>query len=203
MRHLGERPVEDAYDVVVVGSGAAALMAAAVAAHRDRTVLVLEKSALLGGTSSISAGTVWVPCNPYQAAPGLADDPQEALRYLLAVADGRGDPDVLTALVSTGGDMLRFAREHCGLVFDAVPDYPDYRPGLAGAATGGRSLQPRLFDVGALGEVAPLLRRDPTPPYTMAEFKAWGSWNEFPWAELARRAEQGWVARGERWSPRC
>src|SRR5258708_30663788 len=50
--------------------------------------------------------------------------------------------------------MLEFARDAWGLVFDAVPDYPDYRPGLPGAAAGGRSLQPRLFNVGVLGASA-------------------------------------------------
>ena len=131
----------DRYDVVVAGSGAAALMAAAVAADRGLAVLVLERSGLLGGTSSISAGTVWVPCHPYRAEAGEADDPAEALRYLTAVAAGRGR-------------------------------------------------------AGVLGPLASALRRDPVPPYTMAEFKAWGSWNAFPWDELRTRAEEGWVARG-------
>jgi 3-oxosteroid 1-dehydrogenase len=67
---LFDAPPADSYDVVVAGSGAPALMAAAVAAERGLTVLVLERSGLLGGTSSISAGTVWVPCNPYQPGVG-------------------------------------------------------------------------------------------------------------------------------------
>lgn len=79
-----EVPPADRYDVVVAGSGAAAPMAAAVAAERGLTVLVLERSGLLGGTSSISAGTVWVPCNPYQADAGVTDDPAAALEYLTA-----------------------------------------------------------------------------------------------------------------------
>jgi succinate dehydrogenase/fumarate reductase flavoprotein subunit len=188
-------PRADRYDVVVAGSGAAALMAAAVAAGRGHSVLVAERSGLLGGTSSISAGTVWVPCHPYRSDADAADDPAEALRYLTAVAGDRGRPAVLGALVEHGAPMLEFAKDACGLVFDAVPDYPDYRPGLPGSADG-RSLQPRLFNVSALGALGDALRRDPVPPYTMAEFKAWGSWNAFPWDELRTRAEAGWVARG-------
>ena len=49
MRSPFDAPPADRYDVVVAGSGAAALIAAAVAAERGLTVLVLEKSRLLGG----------------------------------------------------------------------------------------------------------------------------------------------------------
>ncbi|WP_348536674.1 FAD-dependent oxidoreductase [Nocardia carnea] len=42
------------YDVVVVGSGGAALAGALAAAHRGLSTCVLEKSDRLGGTSAYS-----------------------------------------------------------------------------------------------------------------------------------------------------
>lgn len=55
-------PVHD-YDVVVIGSGAAGLCAALSAGTRGSRVLVLEKSRLIGGTTAMSGGGIWVPCH--------------------------------------------------------------------------------------------------------------------------------------------
>ncbi len=74
------------YDVIVVGSGAAGLCAALSAAARGSRVLVLEKSGLVGGTTAISGGGVWVPCHHHQADIGAADSREEALEYIRAVA---------------------------------------------------------------------------------------------------------------------
>jgi len=186
----------ETHGVIVVGSGAGALMAAAVAAEAGLSVAVLEKSGLFGGTSAVSAGTVWVPGNPYMNEVGRADDPALALRYLEQATAGKTPEPLLKRLVETGPEMLQFARG-CGLVLDAAAYFPDYRQEFEGALPGGRSLQPRLFDRNELGAMRDTLRFDTNqPPYTMGEFKQWGSWENFPWDELRDRAERGIVGRG-------
>ena len=69
----------DTVDVAVVGSGGAGLAAALAASAGGSRVLVLEKSELLGGTTALSGGAVWVPCNHHLGAVGASDSREEAL----------------------------------------------------------------------------------------------------------------------------
>ena len=49
-------PVEDTWDVVIIGGGGAGLCAAAQAAQDGNTVLIIEKNAELGGNTLVSGG---------------------------------------------------------------------------------------------------------------------------------------------------
>src|SRR3546814_9935837 len=50
-------------DVVVVGSGAAALAAALAAHDAGARVAVVERASAVGGTTAVSGGGVWMPRN--------------------------------------------------------------------------------------------------------------------------------------------
>ena len=81
-------------DLVVVGSGAAGLAAACTAATDGLDVLVVEKAAVLGGTTVKSGGVYWVPGNHLQREVGIDDGLDRALPYMARVAaPGRYDPD--------------------------------------------------------------------------------------------------------------
>ncbi|MBQ6346029.1 MAG: FAD-dependent oxidoreductase [Clostridia bacterium] len=56
IEHTAGAPVEDEFDVVVVGAGGAGMAAAAQAAQDGNTVLVIEKNAEVGGNTLVSGG---------------------------------------------------------------------------------------------------------------------------------------------------
>lgn len=134
------------YDVVVLGSGGAGLVAALAAASKGMTVGVLERSPLIGGTTAISGGGIWIPNNHVMEASGFMDKEADAHIYLDRLTHGETSPDLLRQFVKSGPEMLRFLETHSDLRFFSV-DRPDYHPGWTGARSG-RSVEPLPFEPG-------------------------------------------------------
>lgn len=132
------------YDVIVIGSGGAGLVAALSAAVRGLSVGVFEKSHLLGGTTAISGGGIWIPRNHLMMASGFADDEEDGITYLSRLTLGETDRNTLVDFLQAGPNMLRFLEKHTALRFFTV-DRPDYHPGWAGARSG-RSVEPLPFE---------------------------------------------------------
>jgi succinate dehydrogenase/fumarate reductase flavoprotein subunit len=75
------------YDVVVVGFGIAGGCAALEAARAGARVLLLERAAVHGGTSSMSGGHFYLGGGTaVQRATGHDDSPEEMYKYLVAVS---------------------------------------------------------------------------------------------------------------------
>ena len=75
------------YDVVVVGFGIAGGCAALEAARAGARVLLLERAAVHGGTSSMSGGHFYLGGGTaVQQATGHDDSPEEMYKYLVAVS---------------------------------------------------------------------------------------------------------------------
>src|SRR5579884_561119 len=100
-------------DVVVVGSGGAALVAATLAHDGGAQVLILEKADMLGGTTAVSGGGIWLPCNHHMAEAGITDSRDDALAYIRRLTMGREpDPELLEVYVDTAPEMLRYLEDH-------------------------------------------------------------------------------------------
>lgn len=135
---------QNAYDVVVLGSGGAGLLTALAAASRGLSVGLFEKSPLLGGTTAISGGGIWIPNNHVMQRSGFPDQETDGEAYLSRLTLGEIDPDLLCAFLKAGPEMLRFLEQHSNLRFFSV-DRPDYHPGWSGARAG-RSVEPLPFE---------------------------------------------------------
>lgn len=143
-------------DVVVLGSGGAALTAAISAKdHGADKVVILEKTGMVGGTTAMSGGMLWIPGNHHQLAEGITEDDEDIVAYLDAAAPGQLDPDTLMAFMEGGPEMVRYLEDRTPVRFVSFSDFPDYQPYLPGAKPdGGRSLDNVAFSFDELGKWA-------------------------------------------------
>lgn len=176
-----------AVDVVVAGSGAAGLTAALAAAAEGADVLVAERGGQLGGTTALSGGRVWVPCNHLTEG----DTPAAAARYLDGFFDGRY-PHMTAAFIRTAPEMARFVESHSPHRFAACPRYPDYRPAQPGATLGGRSLDMRPIGISGLTPLAADILLPPGYlPISFAEWEEWRYPERYDWQLLHERDRAG------------
>src|SRR5690606_9313661 len=108
-----------ACDLAVIGSGAAGLTAALVAAAGGARVVVIEKDRLIGGTTAVSGGGVWIPNNKHVGDVAAPDSYDEALTYMRSVGRGEADEAILDTLLRAGPEMVDFLEEECGFAFEA------------------------------------------------------------------------------------
>ena len=142
---------DDTYDLVVLGAGAGGMTAALVGTIEGMRTLLIERSAFVGGTTARSSGTVWIPDNPEQRRLGITGDAASAREYLDALVGDRADRSLREAFIAAGPEMLDYLARHTDIGFQIYRQHPDYRQELAGAAAGGRPLEPMAFDGRELG----------------------------------------------------
>jgi 3-oxosteroid 1-dehydrogenase len=138
-------------DVAVVGTGAAALVAATLAHDGGAEVLLLEKKSMVGGTTAVSGGVAWIPGNHHAVAAGIDDDRDDAVAYVRHLAAGREyDPSLAEVYVDTAPEALRYLEEHTPLRTQLVTNFPDYYVAydVPGKRAEGRSVEPVPYPVG-------------------------------------------------------
>jgi len=174
-------------DVVVAGSGAAGLTAALAAAVEGADVVLVERAERLGGTTALSGGRVWVPCNHRQNA----DTPAAAAAYLDGIFSDRYR-HMTEAFIATAPEMARFVEHHSPHRFTACPRYPDYDPSRPGATLGGRSLDMEPIDITKLTPLATDILVPPGYlPMSFAEWEGWRYPDRFDWGLLRERERTG------------
>ncbi|MGK2865661.1 MAG: 3-oxosteroid 1-dehydrogenase [Mycobacterium sp.] len=139
------------YDVVVVGSGAAGMVAALTAAHQGLSTLVVEKAPHYGGSTARSGGGVWIPNNEILKRDGVKDTAEDARKYLHAIIGDAVPAEKIDTYLDRGPEMLSFVLKNSPLKLCWVPNYSDYYPETIGGKATGRSVEPKPFNAKKLG----------------------------------------------------
>ncbi|MBR0984866.1 FAD-dependent oxidoreductase [Bradyrhizobium liaoningense] len=159
-------PAHETYDVIVVGAGAGGMTAAAVAAAQGLRVLVIEKTAFVGGTTAWSAGMVWIPANAKMKAAGLSDSVADAVQYLSSTVPEPANAGLRAAFLARGPEAIAYLEANTEVRLQPVKACPDCYPERLGATAGGRVLEPVGFDGTRLGAAFARLR-PPLPEFML------------------------------------
>ncbi len=110
---------DEEYDVVVIGTGFAGLAAAAKAAQRGLSVLILEKMGRIGGNSVINGGGMAVPNNHLQKKHGIKDSNELFIKDCLKAGLGINHVELLETIANRAFDAFNFSVE-CGAKWQDV-----------------------------------------------------------------------------------
>jgi 3-oxosteroid 1-dehydrogenase len=141
-------------DLLIAGSGGGGMVAALAAIDSGIEPLVLEKQDLVGGSTGMSGGMVWLPNNPLMQAEGIADSHEDGLAYFDDVVGDIGEASSLArreVFLTAGNEMLEFLVRK-GVRLERCPGWSDYYPNHKGGNAAGRSVEGIPFDAAALGD---------------------------------------------------
>ena len=153
---------DETFDFVVVGSGGGSMCSALVLRQAGKSVLILEKTPLVGGTTARSGGVMWIPDNRFMKRDGVPDSQQAANAYLDAVVGDHNDTPGASrerrqTYVAEATKMVDFLVDQ-GIRLNRVSYWPDYRDEAPGGSEQGRTVVAELFDVNELGDKKAMLR---------------------------------------------
>lgn len=144
-------------DLLVVGSGSG--MAAALAAHESGlSVLIVEKSSVVGGSTARSGGALWLPAGPVLAEAGAGDTTERADTYLKSVVAESAPPARATAFLANLAPAVEMLRRTTPMRLFWAKDYSDYHPEAPGGSAAGRTCECRPLDASILGAYRSRLR---------------------------------------------
>lgn len=138
-------------DLLVVGSGAAGMTAAIVAANEGLRVLVLEKADVVGGSTAYSGGVCWVPGSHLARHAGVDDSREKTLTYLRACLGERFDEERLCGYLDLAAEAIEYLESRSEVRFLLRTTTPDYFSEREGGAAGGRALEALPYDARTLG----------------------------------------------------
>ena len=177
--------MDNEYEWIAVGSGAAGLASACWAAHRGLKVAVVEKAPVIGGATAYSYGGLWAPNNNLQRAARVEDSDERGLAYLRFLSGGFAEEEKMQMYVKEAAATIH-AFSRLGIPFRIIEGLPDhYFPGAPGSLAAGRTLEVVPLPKKALPDSAPALLDSPYMPggVSWSDAIKWGGLgNRYSWA---------------------
>ncbi|WP_078311426.1 MULTISPECIES: 3-ketosteroid-delta-1-dehydrogenase [unclassified Mycobacterium] len=186
-------------DLLVVGTGTG-MAAALAAAERGLSVLIVEKSHYVGGSTARSGGALWLPASPVLRAAGTGDTPERARAYLRSVVAGSAPEARSEGFLEYESATVEMLTRLTPLRLTWCRDYADYHPEEPGGSPAGRTCECRPFDASVLGtyrnRLQPGVMKPPAVPMpvTSADYRWMNLMARLPRKALpliAKRLAQG------------
>ena len=109
--------------IVIIGAGAAGLVAALEARRHGAELLVLERDPLPRGSTALSAGLIPAAGTRWQRAATIPDDPTAFAADIMAKAHHEPDPAIVAALTTRAAPVLEWLADAHGLPFSVLDDF--------------------------------------------------------------------------------
>jgi 3-oxosteroid 1-dehydrogenase len=145
---------DESVDLLIAGSGGGGMVAGLAALDSGLQPLIIEKQALVGGSTGLSGGIVWLPNNPLMRAEGMADSHEDGLAYLADVVGDIGaasSPARREMFLTAGYEMMNFLLRK-GVRLERCAGWSDYYPNHKGGNEVGRAVEGVPFDAAQLGQ---------------------------------------------------
>ena len=156
---------DETFDWVVVGSGAGSMSSALLMRQAGKSVLILEKANVVGGTTCKSGGVMWIPNNRFIHEAGETDSVEDAVTYLDALQELDGGeapgstPEKRRAYVTQASRMIDFLVDQGIELQRGHSHWPDYYDELPGGFKTTRTVVAKPFDLKELGPWRKKLRK--------------------------------------------
>ncbi len=138
-------------DWICVGSGVAGCAAAIAGSDQGMKTLLVEKSNMIGGISSQSGGSLWVPMSHLAKAAGVKDSREEALDYLRYAGGGYSLPEHMETFVDHVARVFEYLQRKADVRLKLSGGAEFYYPVAPGSKQSGRSLVVEPFSSSELG----------------------------------------------------
>ncbi|MGJ4948064.1 FAD-dependent oxidoreductase [Bradyrhizobium sp. HKCCYLS20291] len=118
-----DRVPEVVVDCLIIGAGAAGLVAALSAVENGESVLVLERDGVPQGSTALSAGLIPAARTRWQVALGIDDSPARFATDIMHKAHDQPDAALVNLVTTTIGPTLEWLADRHQLPFSLVDNF--------------------------------------------------------------------------------